>query len=108
MLSVLLGSVSLSDRFSKEFSALYQLNVIIFALPHGASWDRGLINLKHFPSVGTFHGTSLQKELHLIKSAFLSKDYLAAAVSRRLLVLLIQPTLPLSINFGHLLHILLH
>ncbi len=32
---------------------------------------RGLINLNHFPSVGTFHGTSLQKELHLIKSVVL-------------------------------------
>ncbi len=29
------------------------------------------MNLNHFPSVGTFHGTSLQKESHLIKSAFL-------------------------------------
>jgi hypothetical protein len=29
--------------------------------------------LNHCPSVGTFHGTSLQKELHPIKSAFLNR-----------------------------------
>ncbi len=35
--------------------------------------ERGLMNMKYFPSVGTLHGTSLrQKALHLLQSAFLS------------------------------------